>query len=183
MTAQPDRVDELLDAWRAELPDVLYPTSELTKRVLVLAAALDEATRRELPALGITVAEFDVLVSLRRAGAPYRMKPNQLARGLLLSSGGTSNVTNHLVANGLVVREADPDDGRSTWVRLTPDGVALAERAVSASSAAHAAVFANVPGDVVEVATGALRAVCAGAASTSPPQPAPARNARNRRAG
>lgn len=155
----PDLVEEVLAAWRAELPEVLNDTTELVKRIIVLAAELNEASRRELPDLGLTPAEFDVLVALRRSGPPYRMKPNELARSLLLSSGGTSNVTNHLAAAGLVERHADPDDGRSTWVALTTDGIRLAEKAVLASSAAHTALFGNVPPEVIAAATAALREV------------------------
>ncbi|WP_211588988.1 MarR family winged helix-turn-helix transcriptional regulator [Allorhizocola rhizosphaerae] len=152
-----DPADALIAAWRAELPDVLYPTSELTKRTMLLAARLDEATRRELPELGLTAAEFDILVSLRRSGNPYKLKPNQLASGLMLSTGGTSNVVNRLVRLGLVEREPDPDDRRSTLIGLTPKGVALAEQAVRAIAQAHADVFAGVPDEVVTAATDALR--------------------------
>ena len=77
---RPDPVDALMDAWHTELPDVLRPTTELSKRIAQLARALDQATRGVLPELGLTVAEFDILVALRRAGEPYRMKPNELAR-------------------------------------------------------------------------------------------------------
>src|SRR4051812_1273383 len=107
-----DKVDQLISAWERELPSVLFPTTELTKRVMLLADDLSEVTRQVLREHGLTTAEFDVLVSLRRAGAPYRMKPTDLSRSLLLSSGGTSNVTNQLAGRGLVVREADPEDGR-----------------------------------------------------------------------
>jgi DNA-binding MarR family transcriptional regulator len=99
------------------------------------------------------------LAALRRNGKPYRMKPNELSRSLLLSSGGTSNVINRLVGRGLVVREADEGDGRSTLIRLTGEGAVLAEKAVRATSAAHAALFAEVPRAVIEQATTALRAV------------------------
>src|SRR2546423_13943040 len=99
MTLPEDPVDVLMAAWRAELPDVLNHASELAKRIMVLSAALADATRRELPEIGLTVGEFDVLVALRRAGPPYRMKPNQLARSLMLSTGGTSKVT-HPVGGG-----------------------------------------------------------------------------------
>lgn len=119
---RPDPVDALMDAWHTELPDVLRPTTELSKRIAQLARALDQATRGVLPELGLTVAEFDILVALRRAGEPYRMKPNELARSLLLSSGGISNVVNHLAGRGLVRREPSPDDGRSTMISLTPEG-------------------------------------------------------------
>lgn len=174
MTSPADRADQLMAAWRAELPEVLGPTTELTKRVLILAGRLDAATRAELPALGLTVAAYDVLLTLRRAGAPYRLRSIELTQDLLLSTGGTSNVINRLAADGLVHREPDPTDGRSTLIRLTPEGVALAERAVRATSAAHEAVFAGLPSEVIEAATQALRAIPAPAPGGAA-QPAAAR--------
>ena len=146
-----------MQAWRAELPEILFASSELSKRIMFLSAALDRVTRRDLAEFGLTLAEFDVLVTLRRAGEPYRMKPNQLARSLMLSTGGTTNVTHRLVARGAVEREDDPADARSTWIRLTADGSALAERAVLAISAEHDAFFEGVPAEVIDAATAALR--------------------------
>jgi len=178
VNAVPDRADQLMAAWRAELPEVLGPTTELTKRVLILAGRLDAATRAELPSLGLTVAAYDILLALRRAGAPYRLRSNELTQDLLLSTGGTSNVINRLAADGLVHREPDPADGRSTLIRLTPEGVALAERAVRATSAAHEAVYSGLPPEVIEAATQALRAI-----PSAPPaggqQPASARTRRH----
>jgi DNA-binding MarR family transcriptional regulator len=156
-----DRVDEVITAWQATMPDALGPTSELAKRLLVLADDLREATRRELPTLGLTIGEFDVLVALRRTGKPYRLTPNALSRALLLSSGGTSNVVNRLVARGLVRRVSHPDDGRSTLIQLSADGKRLAETAVRANTAAHEEVLAAVPPAVARTATEALRQVFA----------------------
>ncbi|MGQ0838574.1 MarR family winged helix-turn-helix transcriptional regulator [Actinokineospora sp.] len=156
-----DRVDELIASWRAELPEVLGPTTELTKRVLVLAEDLNAATRRELTRFDLTLAEFGVLVGLRRAGAPYRLKPNELSQSLLLSSGGTSNIVNRLVARGLVRRESAPDDGRSTLITLTDNGRDLSEAAVLANSVAHDEVFAALAPETVRSATEALREVFA----------------------
>ncbi|MFD3416858.1 MarR family winged helix-turn-helix transcriptional regulator [Streptomyces decoyicus] len=172
----PDPVDALLSAWRTELPDALRPSTELSKRITQLAGALDAATRGVLPELGLTVAEFDILVALRRAGEPYRMKPNELARSLLLSSGGISNVVNHLTGRELVLREPSPDDGRSTMIRLTPDGVRTAERAVRANADAHEAVFAEASPTAVNAATQALRDV----RIHGRPAPRPLRTGRNR---
>lgn len=158
-----DPVDELLAAWRVELPGVLGPESELVKRVLLLAQALGDATAVELPELGLTGAEFDVLAALRRAGAPYARKPNELTKALMLSSGGISNVINRLEARGLVERRADPADGRGSRVLLTPAGVELAERSLEANTTAHAAVLAEVPAETLTAAADALRAVFADA--------------------
>jgi DNA-binding MarR family transcriptional regulator len=159
VTERDDPVDRLVAAWRAELPEVLYPTTELAKRIMLLAGELTESTRVVLRELGLTAAEFDVIVALRRSGSPYRQKPSDLSRGLLLSTGGTSNVTNQLVRRGLVVREPDPDDGRGTQIRLTPEGVTLAEQAVKGSSAAHDALWAHLPAETVDQAATALRAL------------------------
>jgi DNA-binding MarR family transcriptional regulator len=56
-----------------------------------------------------------------------------------------------------VVREPDPDDGRGTQIRLTPEGISLAEQAVKASSAAHHELWAGLPEETVEQAAKALR--------------------------
>ncbi|MFI6977457.1 MarR family winged helix-turn-helix transcriptional regulator [Embleya sp. NPDC050154] len=161
MTAPQDRASALIGAWQTELPDVLDATTELSKRIMLLAADLDEATRRELPEFGLTPAQFGVLVALRRAGAPYRLKPTELSRALLLSSGGTSNVTNHLVAEGLAERLPDQGDGRGTLISLTPRGVQVAEDAVRANAAAHAEVWRGAPAAAIEAATLALREIAA----------------------
>jgi DNA-binding MarR family transcriptional regulator len=165
VSRSPDPADELVAAWQTELPDVLGPETELVKRVTLLARTLSDAVDAELPELDLTPAEFDVLAALRRAGKPYARRPNDLTRALLMSSGGTSNVVNRLAARGLVARRPDPDDRRGTLVALTPDGVALAEEAVRASTAAHAAALAGVPDPVLAAAAAALRDVFATAAA------------------
>ncbi|MEU0089759.1 MarR family transcriptional regulator [Kribbella sp. NPDC006257] len=154
-----DKVEQLVSAWERELPESLFATTELTKRVMVLADELGQVTRRVLRDQGLTTAEFDVLASLRRAGAPYRMKPTDLSRSLLLSSGGTSNVTNQLAGRGLVVREADPEDGRGTQIRLTEQGIEKAEDAVTAAARAHDQMWSGLPAEQLEAATVALRAL------------------------
>ncbi|GAB3944986.1 MarR family transcriptional regulator [Kribbella albertanoniae] len=152
-----DRVDGIIAAWQDELPAALHPTSELSKRVMVLADALEQATRPVLRELGLTAAEFDVIVALRRSGAPYRQKPSDLSRNLFLSSGGTSNVINQLVRRGYVDREPDPVDGRGTQIRLTADGIKAAEEAVIATSSAHHQVWTGHPDATVQQAIGVLR--------------------------
>ncbi|PSL04541.1 DNA-binding MarR family transcriptional regulator [Haloactinopolyspora alba] len=178
MTEHRDRVAELLADWRAQYPEALAPTSELAKRIIVLAADLDEASRRILPDFDLTVAEFQILVALRRSPPPHRLKPNELSSSLLMSSGGTSNVTNELVGRRLVEREDDPDDRRSSWVRLTEEGARLAERAVRASTAAHSDVFAGAADEDVRVATDALRRLSAAVEAPRQPTPPPARATR-----
>ncbi len=152
-----DRVDEVVDEWRVQLPDTVGPAMELGKRIHRLAGRLQEVVRAETAAVGLTPAEFDVLSALRRAGAPYALKPSELASGLLLTSGGISNVLRRLQQDGVIEREADTADARVAWVRLTPHGVAVAERVVRAVTKAQARLFAPVPEELVSGAAAKLR--------------------------
>jgi DNA-binding MarR family transcriptional regulator len=152
-------VDDLMTKWQTELPDALVPSTEFSKRVMVLATALDEATRATVAEFDLTGADFGVLAALRRNGKPYRLKANELSNALLLSTGGTSNVVNRLVTRGLVVREADHADGRSTYVRLTSSGKSLAEDVTLANTKAHEKVLAAIPAELLERATTVMREV------------------------
>ncbi|MER7280789.1 MarR family transcriptional regulator [Dactylosporangium sp. NPDC000244] len=154
-----DQIDEVVDEWRAQLPDVVSPSMELGKRVHRLAGRLQEAVRNETAALGLTPAEFDVLSALRRAGPPYARKPSDLASGLLLTSGGISNVLRRLQQDGLIERAADPADARVAWVRLSESGVAAAEKVVRAVTGAQARLFAGADPALVAQAADRLRDV------------------------
>lgn len=136
-----DVVDAIAAKWRRELPQVDGLPLELSKRVIRLAALINAATESELERHGLTKAEYEVLAILRATGSPYRLKPNELAQALLLSSGGTTNIVHRLVAAELVTREADPDDRRSSAVRLTAEGVEKADTAVLAVNAVHGALL------------------------------------------
>lgn len=142
---KPDHADEVIEQWRSEMPEIVGVALEVAKRTARLGALLDAATAGELNQLGLTRAEYEILATLRRIGAPYRLRPTELTSALPLTSGGTSNVLRRLVEAGLVTREANPADGRSSWVQLTPEGVALAEAAVRHSVAAQSALIDRVP--------------------------------------
>lgn len=140
-----DVVDDIVAAWRRELPEVAGLPLELTKRIGRLFAVLDAAIVAELARLDLTKAEYEVLARLRAAGSPYRLRPHELASSLSLSSGGTTNVVHRLTGAGLAVREAHPDDRRGAAVRLTAEGRRMAEKAVLATNDAQRAVLHQVP--------------------------------------
>nr|MBA2476262.1 MarR family transcriptional regulator [Actinomycetota bacterium] len=76
---------------------------------------------------GVNGGEFDVLASLRRAGRPYRLIPTELSKALMVTSGGMTKRLAALEGRGLIRREPDPNDGRSTAVTLTREGQRLVE--------------------------------------------------------
>ena len=93
---------------------------------------------------GITVGEFDVLAALRRGGAGTVLTPTTLARVAMISPAGMTNRLNRLEAAGLIVRRPDPDDRRGSLVELTPNGHAVADRAVEDLVAAENEFFAEL---------------------------------------
>ncbi|WP_430786637.1 MarR family winged helix-turn-helix transcriptional regulator [Actinoplanes sp. G11-F43] len=153
-----DTTDEIVASWDREVPGVAGDAFALGKRASRLAALLSAPVEATLTRFGLTKAEFDVLAVLRAAGSPYRLRPSTLSQRLLLTSGGTSNVLRRLAAAGLVERDPDRSDARSSWVRLTDRGAETAEQAVRAATAAQAAALRDVPAATVHAASEALRA-------------------------
>jgi DNA-binding MarR family transcriptional regulator len=128
----PASIDDLVEQWRAERPDLDLETMAMVARLLRLGGAL----RGELDTLAaeydVLVPEADVLFTLRRSGPPFRLLPSELSASLLVSSGTLTNRLDRLEAKGLVERHPNPDDRRSVEVALTTRGRRLADEAVTA---------------------------------------------------
>ncbi len=152
-----DITDNILATWRRELPGVVGDEMAIAKRAARLSAIFSERVSAELARMHLTKAEYEILAVLRAAGSPFQLRPSDLADRLLLSSGGTSNLLRRLTEAGLVEREADQRDARSSWVRLTKQGIKVAEQAVRAASDAQAALLRTVPSQTADAAIKALR--------------------------
>jgi DNA-binding MarR family transcriptional regulator len=125
-----DDVDRFRAQWARELPDL--DTRGMTvlgraRRVVLRSRPAIEAVFQEH---GLDAGEFDVLGTLRRSGPPYRLRPTELYRSLMISSGGLTARLNKLQAAGLIARPAAEDDKRSLLVELTAKGSALVESAI-----------------------------------------------------
>lgn len=81
---------------------------------------------------GHSIARFDVLSALDRAGA-RGLRAGALTERLMVSDGATTQVTAPLIREGLVRRTADPKDGRAALFSLTKKG----ERIFADMAAAH----------------------------------------------
>ena len=165
-----DVADEVLAQWRDEFPEAAGLPLEISKRVGRLASILATVHEEALAPLGLQKAEFGVLSTLRRIGAPYRIKPAELARALLLSSGGLSNILRRLEEAGLVTRGADREDQRSIWVRLTREGVKVAEHAVSVWTAANTRALAPISDRTGRQIADLLREALVALGDTPPPE-------------
>lgn len=126
-----DEVSHLMAQWRRERPDLDVSPLAVMSRIDRLARHLDRERRGAFAAVGLEPWEFDVLSTLRRAGAGYQLSPGTLLRATLVSSGTMTNRINRLAGRGLVVRERNPVDGRGVQVRLTPKGGAIVDAALA----------------------------------------------------
>jgi DNA-binding MarR family transcriptional regulator len=168
-TDRRDLIDAMIDDWRKEMPDLDRPESWLARRAARLVVLLQDALAAQLWSWDLTRTDYAVLNTLRSVGAPYELRPSDLKLRLLLSSGGVSNVLNRLEKMGLVEREQDTTDARSSWVRLTSAGVETAGSTMRMWSQAQADFFRAVPPDVVESASAALREVLIAIGEVAPP--------------
>jgi DNA-binding MarR family transcriptional regulator len=80
---------------------------------------------------GLTMARYDVLMQLDMAGG--RLGLSDLAAAILLSPSGLSKLVDRMAAAGLLRREPDPEDARSTFATITPHG----RRAVRKARLSH----------------------------------------------
>jgi DNA-binding MarR family transcriptional regulator len=126
-----DEVDRLVGAWRRERPDLDVEPLEVLSRVSRLARHLDRARRLTFTEHNLEPWEFDVLTSLRRAGAPYQLSPGQLLTQTLVTSGTMTNRIDRLAKRSLVERLPDPSDRRGVLVRLTAEGRDRADEALA----------------------------------------------------
>src|SRR5690348_7404387 len=140
-----DEVDELVEAWARERPDLDLAPVEVFSRISRLGRHLDLARREAFTAHGIESWEFDVLAALRRAGSPYELSPGRLLRETLVTSGTMTNRVDRLSARGLVERYPDPDDRRGVIVRLTTEGKAAVDGAFAALLDAERALLDVLP--------------------------------------
>src|SRR5579859_7947578 len=70
----------------------------------------------------LSMKEYDVLYTLSKCPQPIRL--SELNRHVLLSQPALSRLVDRLVERELVSRAADPRDGRSVRLALTPAGLA-----------------------------------------------------------
>jgi DNA-binding MarR family transcriptional regulator len=100
----------------------------------------------EFPSGQISFTEYDVLFNLSKQ-IDRRLRIRDLNRHLLLTQPSVSRMVDRLVAKGLVRKEADPADGRATYVVLTDAGYDLFRRV----GASHAASIARLVGGALTI--------------------------------
>jgi DNA-binding MarR family transcriptional regulator len=145
--AERDSVDETLEVWARELPQLDLETEGVVTRIDQLHRYLEKSMRETLDAFDLSHGEYKLMVHLRYWGPPYRGRPGKLADRLGLSSGAMTNRLDNLERRGLVRRIDDPDDRRGVLVELTDEGKRLWDEAVGVQAEKEAIVDAALTAD------------------------------------
>lgn len=90
-------------------------------RLLYCASHIESIVQsRIMSDFGISLARFDLMSQLERVGGGLTM--SEVSRRMMVSNGATTSLVDRLVEDGLVVREAHPEDRRTTILNLTEEG-------------------------------------------------------------
>ena len=88
--------------------------------LLIAAHTLEDRIEESLSELGLSMAKLNVLSRMSEAGEPLTL--GEIAQRLKCVRSNVTQLVDRLEADGLVRREADPGDRRSTRAVLTPEG-------------------------------------------------------------
>lgn len=124
-----DHVSSRIEQWHRELPDVDTAGMAILGRMRWITLQARPEIEAVFARHGLDTGEFDVLSTLLRAGPPYRLRPTELFRALMISSGGLTARLDRLTDRGLITRAEASSDKRSLPVELTAQGRALVEAA------------------------------------------------------
>lgn len=156
-----DHVDRILDQWRRERPDLDVTAMGILGRLKRLSTHLSREVEAVLQQNGLSSSSFDVLATLRRSGAPYRLSPGDLLATTMVTSGTMTNRIDQLEKAGLVERVVNPQDRRSVLIALTEKGFALVERTVTEHVVNQNRLVESLPADEKAALDGLLRKLLA----------------------
>ncbi|MET9400533.1 MarR family transcriptional regulator [Kitasatospora sp. NPDC002965] len=127
-----DHVSLIQAAWHRERPDLDVAPQAVIGRLHRLAVRLTEELCLVYGRYGLGEGEFDVLATLRRAGAPFERAPGELAAHTMVTTGAMTKRVDRLERAGLVTRRRSEADGRGRVVALTEAGRRLIDEAFTA---------------------------------------------------
>ena len=152
-----DSVDAIVEQWRTERPDLDPSPIGIVGRVSRLARELEARLEPVYKAHGLEPGWHDVLATLRRSGPDHRLRPTDLTNATMLTSSGTTKRLDKLEQEGLIRREADPNDRRGTLITLTEAGRRLIDSVTAAHLANEARLVGALDQDEQRVLTELLR--------------------------
>jgi len=125
-----DALDDSLEIWAREIPDLDPLTEGIIERIQDLAHNVNQSMDETLEKYDLDRRAFHLLGRLRRHGPPYRVPAGKLSDELRLSTGAMTNRLDPMEKAGLIRRVPDPNDRRATLIEPTEAGHAAWDRTV-----------------------------------------------------
>lgn len=165
-----DGIDARRTQWAKELPHLDTRGMAILGRARWITLAARPKIEAIFAAYGLDSGEADVLFTLLRSGSPYRLRPTELYRSMMISSGGVTNRIVKLAKAGLVRQVSAEGDGRSLPVELTDEGLRRAKEAFEADMAVEAVMLEGLTEAEQEQLTKLLRKLALSLGSSSAPE-------------
>lgn len=89
------------------------------RRLAEAYQSFEQISSKHVRTLGLTPGQFDVIATL---GNQPPMTCGELAKKTLMVKGNITVILDGLAKKGLIAKEANPNDGRSLIIKLTPLG-------------------------------------------------------------
>ena len=105
---------------------------------------VSQAFARKVEAHGVTVAEW---VLMRQLLEEKALAPSHLADRMSMTRGAISKLADRLIAKSMLVRTADPKDGRAQTLALTSAGRALVPKLAALADLNDAEFFDHLAPD------------------------------------
>ncbi len=125
-----DLIDTLRRDWHAQRPELDSAAMGIVGRTILLGELMRKSAHAVLADYQIGYTDLDVLATLRRSGTPYRLRPADLLKAILIQSGSLTACLDRLEKAGLIERVATPNDRRSRSVQLTAKGIERVDKAI-----------------------------------------------------
>jgi DNA-binding MarR family transcriptional regulator len=154
-------ISETLETWAIERPDLNFEAMGVGLKLDIIATTTMGQTSDKIADLGINLGEFDVLATLRRNGKNGVLTPTEIASAAMVSPSGLTHRLTQLEKMGHIIRQNDPNDRRSSLVRLTPQGRKIADRAIERISQHATQSLSSFSADEVEALNTVLDKVLA----------------------
>jgi DNA-binding MarR family transcriptional regulator len=128
-----DALGQLRQQWPAESTEFDIDFVEFIGGIAMLDQLIEREFKRIAQSLfAMTPGDIRVLFALRRAGRGVKLRPKEIFKRLLVTSGAVTKQLDRLEARGCVRRVFKRNHVRSSLVELTEEGRSLADKAITA---------------------------------------------------
>ncbi|MEU1623748.1 MarR family transcriptional regulator [Streptomyces sp. NPDC020096] len=152
-------LDEQIAIYQREFPEVDPQIEKVVSALQRLNRRMNVAYGRQVAALGISNAEWEVLKALVLVGKPYRLGPGDLAKRLGLTPAAMTHRIDRMVAEGLVTRERDESNRVRVIVELTDEGRGKWLEAMRMAAGFEAQLLQDLPSEELATLGGMLTRV------------------------